>query len=74
MRVPGKKSVMVEDAMRGFCDGLKEAGLSEGTDYTMDDLSAQGDMATLGALFDSAKTAGTDLCSGVWHADPPNGH
>ena len=56
------ESVMVEDAMRGFQDGLKEAGLSEGADYTMAVLSAQGDMATLGALFDSAKTAGTDLC------------
>ena len=55
------ESVMVEDAVRGFHDGLKEAGLSEGSDFTMKMLSAQGDMATLGALFDSAKTAGTDL-------------
>ena len=55
------ESVMVEDAVRGFQDGLKAAGLNEGTDFTLKMLSAQGDMATLGALFDSAKTAGTDL-------------
>ena len=52
---------MVEDAMRGFRDGLKEGGLAEGTDFTLKTLSAQGDMATLGSLFDSAQTAGTDL-------------
>ena len=55
------ESVMVEEAMRGFQAGLKEAGLHEGTDYTLHTLSAQGDMATLGTLFDSAKTAGTDI-------------
>ena len=55
------ESVMVEDAMRGFQDGLKEAGLREGTDFTMRTLCAQGDMATLGSLFDSAQTAGVDL-------------
>ena len=52
---------MVEDAMRGFRDGLKEGGLAEGRDFTLKTLSAQGDMATLGSLFDSAQTAGTDL-------------
>lgn len=55
------ESVMVEDAMRGFQEGLKEAGLRDGADFTLKTLSAQGDMATLGALFDSAKTAGADL-------------
>ena len=55
------ESVMVEDAMRGFRDGLKEAGLSEGAEFKLETLSAQGDMATLGSLFDSAKSAGTDL-------------
>lgn len=55
------ESVMVEDAMRGLADGLKEAGLTEGTDYMMKMLSAQGDMAALGALYDSARTAGVDL-------------
>jgi ABC-type uncharacterized transport system substrate-binding protein len=55
------ESSMVEDAMRGFRDGLKEAGLNEGTDFTLRTLCAQGDMAALGSLFDSAKTAGADL-------------
>jgi ABC-type uncharacterized transport system substrate-binding protein len=55
------ESVMVEDAMHGFADGLKEAGLKDGTDFTMKTLSAQGDMAALGSLYDSAKTAGVDL-------------
>jgi ABC-type uncharacterized transport system substrate-binding protein len=55
------ESVMVEEAMRGFRDGLQEAGLVEGQEFTLKTLSAQGDMATLGSLFDSARTAGTDL-------------
>lgn len=55
------ESIMVEDAMRGLHDGLKELGLAEGSDYTLRTLSAQGDMATLGSLFDSARTAGADL-------------
>ena len=55
------ESVLVEDAMRGFADALKEAGLKEGTDFRMRTLSAQGDMAALGMLYDSAKTAGVDI-------------
>ena len=55
------ESVMVEEAMRGFRDGLKEAALGEGTDFKIQTWSAQGDMAALGALFDSAQTAGVDL-------------
>jgi ABC-type uncharacterized transport system substrate-binding protein len=55
------ESVMVEEAMRGLRDGLKEAGLREGADFTLRTLSAQGDMAALGTLLDSAKTAGTDV-------------
>lgn len=55
------ESVMAEEAMRGFLAGLQEAGLSEGRDFALKTLSAQGDMATLGSLFDSARTAGTDL-------------
>lgn len=55
------ESVMVEDAMRGLREGLKEAGLKMGTDYSLRTLCAQGDMAALGSLFDSAKTTGADL-------------
>jgi ABC-type uncharacterized transport system substrate-binding protein len=52
---------MVEEAMSGLRAGLKEAGLNEGADFTIRTLSAQGDMAALGSLFDSAKSAGADL-------------
>lgn len=55
------ESVMVEEAMRGFRQGLTEAGLADGRDYSLHTLCAQGDMAALGSLFDSAKTAGADL-------------
>jgi ABC-type uncharacterized transport system substrate-binding protein len=55
------ESIMVEEAMRGFRQGLKEAALAEGTDFTLRTLCAQGDMAGLSGVFDSAKTAGTDL-------------
>lgn len=55
------ESVMVEDAMRGLADGLNEAGLKDGVNFTIKALSAQGDMAALGSLYDSAKTAGVDL-------------
>ncbi|MBN2505224.1 MAG: ABC transporter substrate-binding protein [Verrucomicrobia bacterium] len=55
------ESVMVEDAMRGLTDGLKEAGLKDGVNFTMKTLSAQGDMAAISSLYDSAKTAGVDL-------------
>ncbi|MBU6403014.1 MAG: ABC transporter substrate-binding protein, partial [Verrucomicrobia bacterium] len=55
------ESVMVEDAMRGFRAGLRDAGLRDGMDFKIATLSAQGDMAALGSLFDSARTAGADL-------------
>jgi ABC-type uncharacterized transport system substrate-binding protein len=55
------ESVMVEEAMRGFRAGLQEQGLKQGSDYSLRTLCAQGDMAGLGSLFDSAKTTGVDL-------------
>ena len=55
------ESVMVEDAMQGFRQGLKEAGLAQGPDFTLHTLCAQGDMASLGTVFDSASSAATDL-------------
>jgi ABC-type uncharacterized transport system substrate-binding protein len=55
------ESAMVEEATEGFQDALREVGLVAGKDFTTGMLSAQGDMATLGSLFDSARTAGTDL-------------
>jgi ABC-type uncharacterized transport system substrate-binding protein len=41
--------------------GLKEAGLIEAEDFTLQTRCAQGDMAGLGTLFDSAGNAGADL-------------
>jgi ABC-type uncharacterized transport system substrate-binding protein len=55
------ESIMIEEAMKGLRRGLKEAGLVEKEDFTLQTLCAQGDMASLGALFDSAAAAGTDL-------------
>lgn len=55
------ETTMVEDAMRGLRDGLKEAGLKPEADYSLRTLCAQGDMAALGSVFDSAKTIGSDL-------------
>ncbi len=55
------ESSMIEDAMKGLRQGLKEAGLVTGEDFTLQTLCAQGDMAGLGTLFDSARNSGTDL-------------
>ncbi len=55
------ESVMVEEGMRGFREGLKQAGLQTGSDYSLRTLCALGDLAALGSLFDAAKTTGTDL-------------
>jgi putative tryptophan/tyrosine transport system substrate-binding protein len=50
-----------EDAERGMRAGLRDAGLVEGRDYTVQLRNAQGDMATLSTLVDAALTAGADL-------------
>lgn len=55
------ESPLVEDSARGFRDGLREAGLLEGADFTLKTLSAQGDMTALGSLFDTARIAGVDM-------------
>jgi ABC-type uncharacterized transport system substrate-binding protein len=55
------ESPMVEESARGFNEGLREAGLRAGVDYTVKTLCAQGDMAALGTLFDSARSSGVDL-------------
>lgn len=55
------ESTMVEDATRGFADGLRTAGFSEGREFVLKSLCAQGDMANIGPMYDSAKTSGVDL-------------
>ena len=51
----------VKDAERGVLDGLRESGLEDGRDYEVQILNAQGDMATVSALIDSAITGGADM-------------
>lgn len=51
----------VSEAERGLREGLKKTGLVEGQDYTIAMLNAQGDMATLNGMVDSAVTANADL-------------
>jgi ABC-type uncharacterized transport system substrate-binding protein len=55
------ESPMVEEAMAGLRDWLKESGLVDNRDYTLGTLSAQGDMAMLGSLFDAARTKEVDV-------------
>jgi len=51
----------VKDAESGVHDGLRESGLEDGRDFEVKILNAQGDMATVSALIDSAVTGGADL-------------
>jgi ABC-type uncharacterized transport system substrate-binding protein len=51
----------VEDAERGLKAGLKEAGFLEGEHYRLKSLNAQGDMAGLNGLVDSAIADQPDL-------------
>lgn len=51
----------VEEAEHGVRDGLRDAGLVEGRDYQLRVSNAQGDMATLNGLVDSAVTENADL-------------
>jgi putative tryptophan/tyrosine transport system substrate-binding protein len=51
----------VKDAEAGVLDGLRESGLEDGRDFEVKILNAQGDMATVSALIDSAVTGGADL-------------
>ncbi len=51
----------VKDAESGVLDGLRESGLEDGRDFEVKILNAQGDMATVSALIDTAVTGGADL-------------
>jgi ABC-type uncharacterized transport system substrate-binding protein len=55
------ESGVLEEAMEGFRRGLKESGLVEGQDYTTTYNNAQGDIATLNAVFDELNGNETDL-------------
>ena len=51
----------VKDAERGVLAGLSESGLVNGRDFEVQILNAQGDMATVSALIDSAISSGAEL-------------
>ena len=53
--------VDVKESEQGVRQGLRDAGLQEGRDYTAKVLNAQGDMATVSALIDAAVNGGADM-------------
>lgn len=53
--------VDVEEAEKGFIDGLPAAGLVRGRDFEVSVRNAQGDMGTLNSVVDAAMTEGTDM-------------
>lgn len=55
------EATIVEDAVRGFRAGLKEAGLVDGRDFTINYRSAQSDIATLNSIFDELNGDNTDI-------------
>jgi len=55
------ESTILDEAIEGLGQGLKEAGLIKGQDYTTTYRNAQGDIATLNALFDELNGNETDL-------------
>lgn len=50
-----------EETLAGMKDAWARSPLVEGRDYTVKIRNAQGDMATLGALYDAALTEGADI-------------
>jgi ABC-type uncharacterized transport system substrate-binding protein len=51
----------VEESQKGVLDGLREAGLVEGRDFTKTIRNAHGDMPTVSALIDAAVSDRSDL-------------
>jgi ABC-type uncharacterized transport system substrate-binding protein len=50
-----------ERCHEGLMDGIKKAGLTEGTDYQIKYFNAQGDMSTLSSIMSSVKSDHVDL-------------
>jgi ABC-type uncharacterized transport system substrate-binding protein len=55
------ESSSIEEAIDGFRRGLKDSGLVDGRDFTITSRNAQGDIATLNAIFDHLNGDDTDL-------------
>jgi len=53
--------IETEEAERGVIDGFKESGLVEGRDFERATRDAQGDMATVGGIIDTAIVNGADM-------------
>jgi ABC-type uncharacterized transport system substrate-binding protein len=51
----------VKESEHGVREGLRNAGLEEGRDFSTKVLNAQGDMSTVSALIDAAVTGGADM-------------
>jgi ABC-type uncharacterized transport system substrate-binding protein len=54
-------TTLAEESFAGLVDGFREAGLTEGRDYEMRYMNAQGDMATLSTMMLTAKNDEADL-------------
>ncbi|MDR3638411.1 MAG: ABC transporter substrate-binding protein, partial [Isosphaeraceae bacterium] len=54
-------ATVVDEAREGLREGLKEAGLVDGRDFTIDYRSAQGDVATLNTIYDEMNGNDSDL-------------
>jgi ABC-type uncharacterized transport system substrate-binding protein len=59
------ESTVLEEVIGGVRLGLKESGLVEGKDYTATYRNAQGDIATLSAMFDELSSDDTELIVSV---------
>ncbi len=55
------ESAPIEEAIAGFRQGLKEAGLVDGRDFTISTRNAQGDIGTLNAILDHLNGDDIDL-------------
>ena len=55
------QTVDIEESERGVLDGLREAGLVEGRDFTKSIRNAQGDMPAVSAMIGAAVSEGSDL-------------
>ena len=55
------EATVVDQAYAGVRAGLKEAGLVDGRDFTLDYRTAQGDIATLNSIVDELNGNGSDL-------------
>jgi len=55
------QSAPADEALEGIQEGLQNAGLVPGRDYTLEISSAQGDLATLSSMLDRVNSDGTEL-------------